>query len=187
MLSTLALLSSSRRHGNTGLLTDRIARGLGAEVVDLSALRLAPYDYQYRNRDDDFEPLIKRVLAHRQVILATPIYWYAVSPAMKVFLDRLCDLLELPDLLAEGRRLRGMNAYVVCTSVDEAPDAQFLGAWRATLGYLGMRFAGIAHANCREGLTSALLESTAGAFIARVREGAPPSESGSAAGARPSP
>ena len=53
---------------------------------------------------------MKRVLAHDQIIFATPIYWYAVSPAMKVFLDRLSalpggrlevvpeDELGLPDL-----------------------------------------------------------------------------------------
>lgn len=169
MLSTLALFSASRRHGNTGQLTDRIALELGIEVVDLAALRLSAYDYEHRNRDDDFEPLMKRVLAHEQIILATPIYWYAVSPAMKIFLDRISDLLELPDLLAQGRLLRGKNVYIVCTSVSEEPDAHFLGAWREICDYLGLRLAGVAHANCREGLTRALREATAGAFAAQVR------------------
>jgi len=59
---------------------------------------------------------MQRVLAHDQILFASPIYWYAVSPAMKIFLDRISDFLELPDLLAQGRRLRGKNAYVVCTS-----------------------------------------------------------------------
>ena len=116
MLSTIVLFSSSRRSGNTGQLVDRIARELGIQVVDLADQRISQYDYEHRNRKDDFEPLMKRLLAHEQIIFATPIYWYAVSPAMKIFLDRLSDYLELPELLPEGRRLRGKNAYVVCTS-----------------------------------------------------------------------
>jgi NAD(P)H-dependent FMN reductase len=173
MLSTIALLSSSRRHGNTGQLTDRIARELGIEVIDLGSLRLSAYDYEHRNRGDDFEPLMRHVLGHAQLILATPVYWYAVSPPMKVFLDRISDLLEIPELLGEGRRLRGKNAYVVCTSVCEEPDAQFLGAWRETFGYLGMHYGGVAHANCRDGLSPARLESVATAFAAQVRQALP--------------
>jgi multimeric flavodoxin WrbA len=60
------------------------------------------------------------VLAHDQIILATPIYWYAVSAAMKNFLDRLSDLLELPDLLPEGRR-----------SVHDAEAVRFAALFKA--------------------------------------------------------
>src|ERR1700722_6098373 len=123
MQSTIALFSSSRRAGNTGQLIDRIALELNIEVVDLAGQHMSSYDYDHLNRNDDFEPLIKRVLACDQIIFATPIYWYAVSPAMKVFLDRISDLLETPDLLSEGRRLRGKNAYVVCTSTGNDPSA----------------------------------------------------------------
>jgi multimeric flavodoxin WrbA len=126
MLSTIALLSSSRRLGNTGQLIDRIALELNIEVVDLAGQRMSSYDYDHLNRNDDFEPLMKRVLAHDQIIFATPIYWYAVSPAMKIFLDRISDLLELPDLLSEGRRLRGKKAYVVCTSISNEPSVAFM-------------------------------------------------------------
>jgi multimeric flavodoxin WrbA len=147
MRSTIALLSSSRRLGNTGRLIDRIAADLNIEVVDLTRLRMSSYDYDHLNRNDDFEPLMKRVLAHEQIIFASPIYWYAVSPAMKVFLDRLSDLLELPDLRSEGRRLRGKNAYVACTSSCDEPSAQFMGAFRETFDYLGMHFGGAVHVN----------------------------------------
>ena len=72
MLSTIALLSSSRRRGNTGQLIDRIALELSIEVVDLTRLRMSSYDYDHLNRHDDFEPLMKHVLAHDQIIFATP-------------------------------------------------------------------------------------------------------------------
>jgi multimeric flavodoxin WrbA len=177
MLSTIALLSSSRRLGNTGQLIDRIALELNIEVVDLTRLHISSYDYDHLNRNDDFEPLMKRVLAHDRIIFATPIYWYAVSPAMKVFLDRISDLLELPDLLSEGRRLRGKKAYVVCTSICNEPSAAFMDAFRETFDYLGMHFGGAAHVNCQDGYLPAVHDSEAVKFAALVREANSPARS----------
>ena len=170
MLSTIALFSSSRRHGNTGRLIDRIARELDIEVVDLTTLRMSSYDYDHLNRNDDFEPLMKHVLTHEQIIFATPIYWYAVSPAMKIFLDRFSDLLEILELLPEGRRLRGKNAYIVCTSICDEPSKEFTGAFLETFLYLGMHFGGIAHVNCSDGYLPALHDPEAVEFSSRVRE-----------------
>jgi multimeric flavodoxin WrbA len=169
MLSTIALFSSARRHGNTGQLIDRIASDLKIEVVDLDRLRLTPYDYDHRNRDDDFEPLMRRVLAHDQIVFASPIYWYSVSPAMKVFIDRISDFLDLPELLPEGRRLRGKTAYVVCTSVGDEPSPEFVGTFVETFTYLGLRFGGVAHANCSAGYLAATHDQAAIAFAAQVR------------------
>jgi multimeric flavodoxin WrbA len=175
MLSTIALFSSSRRLGNTGRLIDRIALELNIEVVDLTSLRISSYDYGHANRNDDFEPLMKLVLAHDQIVFATPIYWYAVSPAMKVFLDRISDLLELPDLLSEGRRLRGKKAYVACTSVSSEPSMPFMDAFRETFEYLGMHFGGVVHVNCQNGYLPAVHDSEALKFAALIREGHLPS------------
>jgi multimeric flavodoxin WrbA len=164
MLNAIALFSSSRRHGNTGQFMDRIAACLNIEVVDLAGIRMSAYDYAHRNRDDDFEPLMKRVLEFDRLFLATPVYWYSVAPTMKVFLDRITDFLELPELVDDGRRLRGKEAYVVCTSIyDEAP-ASFVNAFRDTFDYLGIRFAGVAHVNCRDGYSPGRHDSEADLF-----------------------
>jgi multimeric flavodoxin WrbA len=168
MPSTLALFASSRRNGNTGRFKDCIASQLGIEVVDLARLRIAPYDYDHRNRDDDFEPLMDRLLSHDQVILATPIYWYGVSPPMKVFLDRISDFLELPDLLSRGRQLRGRNAFVVCTSICDQPSPAFVSSFRETFDYLGMRFRGTAHVNCIDGYSPSVHDGEALAFALLV-------------------
>lgn len=170
MLNTMAIFSSSRRNGNTGRFIDRIAGDLGIEVIDLSSLRMSSYDYDHANRNDDFEPLMDRVLSRQQVIFATPIYWYAPSPAMKVFLDRISDFLELPDLLPRGRRLRGKNAYLVCTSICAEPSAAFMGAFRETFDYLGMNYGGVAHVNCQDGYLPAVHDPEALTFATLVRE-----------------
>ena len=168
MRSTIALFASSRRHGNTGQLIDRVASDLKVEVIDLAQRGISTYDYQHRNRGDDFEPLMERILEFDQIIFASPIHWYAVSPPMKVLLDRISDFLDLSELLDKGRKLRGKRAFVLCTSVDEEIDPSFIAAFRDTFGYLGMHYGGFLHANCQDGYVPANYERDIRAFISRV-------------------
>lgn len=167
--SAIALFASSRRHGNTGRFMDRIASELAIEVVDLGSKNISPYDYEHRNRGDDFERLMEKVLGFDQIILATPIYWYAASPPMKVFLDRISDFLDLPDLLEDGRRLRGKRAYVVCTSIYDEPAPSFTNAFLETFSYLGMTHGGVAQVNCRDGYIPEIHDRDAVAFAQCVR------------------
>ena len=169
MPSTIALFASSRRNGNTGRFMDRVAKELAIEVVDLTAKNISHYDYGHQNRGDDFERLMKRVLDFDQIIFATPIYWYAASPPMKVFLDRISDFLDLPDLLEEGRRLRGKRAYLVCTSIYDEAAPSFMNAFLDTFSYLGMQYGGVGHVNCRDGYNPAIHERVAVEFAQRVR------------------
>ena len=60
MAGAIALFASARRNGNTGKLIGHIAAQLAIEVIDLGRFRMAPYDYEHRNRGDDFEPLMLR-------------------------------------------------------------------------------------------------------------------------------
>jgi multimeric flavodoxin WrbA len=168
MLSTIALFASSRRNGNTGTFMDRVADELEIEVVDLTAMNISPYDYEHQNRGDDFERLMKKVLGFDQIIFATPVYWYAASPPMKVFLDRISDFLDLPDLLEEGRRLRGKHAYVVCTSIYDEAAPSFMNAFLETFSYLGMRYGGVGHVNCRDGYIPAIHERVAVEFARSI-------------------
>jgi multimeric flavodoxin WrbA len=169
MSQAIALFASSRRNGHTGRLMDEVAERLDIDVVDLAERSISAYDYEHRNRNDDFEGLMEAVLRHKQIIFASPVYWYAVSPPMKVFLDRISDLLDLPDLFEKGRQLRSKQAYVLCTSVyDEIPEP-FIGAFRATFDYLGMSFGGYLHANCGDGYKSELYQSDIAAFVERIK------------------
>jgi multimeric flavodoxin WrbA len=172
MPSTIALFSSSRRHGNTGRLIDRIASALKVEVIDLADHRISPFDYDHRNRDDDFESLMRRVLAQDQIIFASPIYWYSVSAPMKIFFDRISDFLELPDLLPEGRRLRGKTAYVVCTSASAEAAPEFMSAFDEMFRYLGMHFGGALHVDCSDGYVPEMHDPIARDFATRIRAAA---------------
>jgi len=166
--STIALFASGRRHGNTGRLLDMIASAIGMEVVDLAGLSIAPYNYEHSNRADDFEPLMQRLLEFDQIVFATPVYWYAPAAPMKLFLDRISDLLDLPDLKPWGRRLRDKQAFVVCTSVYAAVPAPFEAAFRDTFAYLGIRYGGLAHVNCRRGYDSAAARAAAAGMVEKL-------------------
>ena len=168
---SIAVFSSARRHGNTGQFIDFVAGELGIETIDLASVALSPFDYEHRNRHDGFEPLMRHVLDHDQLVFASPVYWYTVTATMKLFLDRLSDYLDLPDLLDEGRRLRGKHAYIVCTSICEEPPASFISTFVDTFEYLGMRYGGYAHANCEHGYVPARHQAGAVALIQRIRSG----------------
>ena len=165
----LALFSSARRDGNTGRLIDRVARDLPLEVIDLAEKRIATYTYDHRHRDDDFEPLMTHLLTFDRLLFASPVYWYSVTAPMKTFLDRISDYLDLPELLDQGRRLREKTAYVICTSVMEAPAPSFIDAFQQTFEYLGMRFGGYVHANCVDGYVPERYETDVAAFTDLIR------------------
>ena len=170
MQPAIALFASSRRNGNTGQLIDRIATDLQIEVIDLAENSISAYDYDHRNRGDAFEPLMTHVLEFDSIIFASPVYWYAVSPPMKTFIDRISDLLDVPELLDQGRRLRGKTGYVVCTSIYDEPPRSFVEAFKETFRYLGMDFGGHVHANCENGYVAERYEKEVRAFVHGVRE-----------------
>lgn len=169
MKDAIALLGSSRRHGNTGQLVDDIATRLDIEIVDLGQKCISPYDYEHRNRSDDFEPLMTRVLDFNHIIICSPVYWYSVSPQVKIFLDRITDYLDIPELLDDGRRLRGKTGHIVCTSIYDSAPSSFLATLTATFSYLGMHTGGVLHANCSAGYSNSNHGTEIAAFARRFR------------------
>ena len=179
MKKTLALFGSARRHGNTGQLMDLVAYRLGIEVIDLAEKDIAPYTYEHLNRHDDFEPLVDYVLKFENIVFASPVYWDAVSVPMKVFLDRLSDLLDIPELRDKWRRLRGKTAYVVCTSIHERVSTPFITSFKHTFRYLGMHYGGHLHVNCRDGFNPEAQERKVQRFVKQIeigRSGVGPSQ-----------
>lgn len=151
MGKAIALFASSRRNGNTGQLIDWIASSLGIPIIDLAEKDISPYDYEHKNINDEFIPVMNRLLSHEKIIFVTPVYWYGPSAQMKTFIDRISDFLDIEELKDMGRRLRGKTAYIVCTSISEDADSSFINSFKDTFEYLGMNFGGYVHANCENG------------------------------------
>ena len=134
------LLGSSRGDGNTRMAVDLALGGTAVEVIDLGQLDIGMYDYDHANASDDFLPLIERLASKSLWILATPVYWYAMSGRMKVFFDRLSDLVTIRK--ARGRSLKGTTVAVLASGTDTALPEGFEAPFRQTCDYLGMRYAG---------------------------------------------
>jgi multimeric flavodoxin WrbA len=152
MSNAISLFSSARRNGNTGTLIDTVAKMSKMDVINLDQLNISPFDYEHKNKDDDFLPLMEKVLNHQHIVFSSPVYWYSVTPAMKAFLDRISDLLILPELMGMGRQLRGKTGHIVTTSAQKGLSPHFSGTFEATFNYLGMNNGGALHVYCLEGI-----------------------------------
>ena len=140
------ILGSSRSNGNTTRIVNEIASQFNIDVVNLKDYKFSYYDYESKNREDDFLPLIKGIIEkYDTLIFATPIYWYSMSGIMKVFFDRFSDLIRIEK--ETGRQLRGKKFAVISNSHDDELDYDFYLPFRLSAEYLGMEYLGSQHFN----------------------------------------
>lgn len=144
MSNAVIIFGSSRSDGDTFKVVSRIQEFLRCDIIDLNAYAISYYDYSHANKDDDFLPLLKRVITeYDKVILATPVYWYTMGAVLKTFLDRFSDLLTIEKEL--GRKLRGKDLGVISCSLGSQVDKEFWHPFRETASYLGMHYLGGRH------------------------------------------
>ena len=140
------ILGSSRSNGNTTRIVNEIASQFNIDVVNLKDYKFSYYDYESKNREDDFLPLIKGIIEkYDTLIFATPIYWYSMSGIMKVFFDRFSDLIRIEK--ETGRKLRGKKFAVISNSHDDELEYDFYLPFRLSAEYLGMEYLGNQHFN----------------------------------------
>ncbi len=118
-----AIAGSSRNNGNTSY-----------------------YDYNSKNKEDDFLPLIKRLIENYETfVFSTPVYWYSMSRIMKFFLDRLSNFVRIEK--EKGRKLRGKRIGVISNSGETKLDSDFYIPFKKSAEYLGMKYGGDTHLN----------------------------------------
>lgn len=169
MNKTVAIIASSRRNGNTGKLIDWIAEKLNIDIIDLSPLNISPFDYEHKNIDDDFLPIMNRIFKYDNIIFTSPVYWFSMSAQMKVFIDRISDFLSIEELKDKGRKLRGKVGYVASTSISTQLDDSFIDSFTNTFKYLGMEFGGFIHVNCKNGFNSASYQNDVKDFVEKFK------------------
>src|SRR5690554_2198107 len=109
------------------------------------------------------------ILDFDRIVFASPECWYSVSPALKIFLDRISDYLDIPELLPKGMRLRGKTAYVITTSVYNKASTPFISAFENTFDYLGLSYGGCLHMNCKDGFDQAKSHQMVQRFVENIR------------------
>ena len=143
-MKPVIILGSSRRDGHTRKAVDELNKHLGCDIIDLADHRIGHYDYEHNNVEDDFLPLIQQIIEKYDLfIFATPVYWYTMSGVLKVFIDRLTDLLDAHQTL--GRQLRVKHMVVVTSSLGDHLGEDFWLPFIHTASYLGMQYQGGLH------------------------------------------
>ncbi len=144
MCKTVIIQGSSRSNGDTFTVVNYIANKYGFDTIDLKKMQIGHYDYEFKNSNDDFLPTIKNIIErYETIIFATPVYWYSMSGILKVFFDRISDLLiHHKDL---GRQLRTKQMAVIsCSNANDLKDG-FDMPFKASAEYLGMTYLGSIH------------------------------------------
>lgn len=144
MTKTVIIQGSSRSDGDTNKVVNHIATKHNFDVIDLATKNIGHFDYEFKNQEDDFLELMTHVIKHYDtIIFATPVYWYTMSGIIKVFLDRISDLLKIHKDL--GRKLRGKHMAVIsCSNADDLKNG-FNMPFYESANYLGMTYLGDLH------------------------------------------
>lgn len=77
----------------------RLSKNIGKQtkVFDLSKLIIEPFEYQRHDDRDDLRAVVAMMLQSQHIVFATPVYCYSMSATLKMFFDRLTDLLHDPN------------------------------------------------------------------------------------------
>ena len=137
-MSSIILLGSSGRKGKTESLCCRLAKEIGCDILNLDDYTISFFDYKHVNKSDGFVQLITQLLKHDHIIFASPVYWYSMSAQMKVFFDRMTDLLTIEQQL--GRELKGKCCSVVATGSDKIAPPCFIEPFKLSAAYLTIEF-----------------------------------------------
>lgn len=166
MKKGIIIQGSSRSEGDTSKIVSILKTETGFDVVDLNKLNIGHFDYEYKNKEDDFIELFKNIVTnYNSIIFVTPIYWYTMSGLMKVFFDRISDFLK--DEKDYGRQLRGMEMTSISSSNDSRFYEGFEMPFENSANYLGMSYNGHLHTWVENGLVPTEVKNNINAFVAK--------------------
>jgi putative NADPH-quinone reductase len=147
-MSAIAVIGIGRPNGNTRSTLDQLVADR-VEVLKLCRLSVGPYAYEHTSTSDDFESVVETLLGAQLIILATPVYWYAMSTQLKALIDRLTELVTTKRRV--GRELAGKTMLLAVTGSDPLLPEGFEVPFERTCAYLDMHWAGAIYVRVRPG------------------------------------
>ncbi|MGN1019769.1 MAG: flavodoxin family protein [Aristaeellaceae bacterium] len=121
----LILSGSPRKGGNSDLLCDEFARGAAESGHDVEKIRVATkkiapcsgccFCREHRGQcvhQDDMAELLQKMIDADVLVLATPVYFYAVAAQLKAVIDRT---------VARWLEVKNKEFYYIVTMADEDP------------------------------------------------------------------
>lgn len=158
---------SSRSNGNTNKIVTFIKDKTGFDIVDLKSKQITSFDYDFKNKGDDFIPLMKTIAdKYDTIIFATPVYWYSMSGIMKNFFDRITDCLRVEKEI--GRKLRGKKMGMISCGSDSELKKGFEMPFVESANYLGMNYLGDIHTWMENEMISESLKREINTFLEKI-------------------
>lgn len=143
-MKTVIIQGSSNPEGNTQIVANQLAQNINADVIFLGDKTILPFDYEFKNQNDDFNRLIHDILDHYDaIVFATPVYWYTMSGIIKNFLDRFTDGLLHDKTLGEKFTGKTLSA-LACGSAKEPIEGFYIPFQKSAM-YLKMNYLGDVH------------------------------------------
>lgn len=114
----IVILGTGRADSNTHDAILKVNDFNSAKIVELHKLKIEKYTYKISPsiQRDDFISIVNQMIIATDILFATPVYWYSMSGELKIFFDRLTDLITTNKPL--GRALTGKNIYLLATGSD---------------------------------------------------------------------
>jgi multimeric flavodoxin WrbA len=139
MKKGVIILGSSNSDGETRKIVSFVSEKTSFQIIDLKTKKIAEFDYEFKNRNDDFHPLIKEIVnTYEIIVFATPVYWYSMSGTMKTFFDRISDCLKIEK--ETGRKFKGLDMAIISCGSDRELKNGFHMPFIETAKYLGMNY-----------------------------------------------
>ena len=124
-------------NGNTSQLIERIYPNTPSIKLLNYHIELYNYDEKYSEKDQ-FLDIVHQLLDADEIIFATPVYWYSMSSRLKIFFDRMTDLIGTNKKI--GRKLMGKKMSVITTSNGNNLDENFFLPFIETANYLHLEY-----------------------------------------------
>jgi multimeric flavodoxin WrbA len=141
---SLVILGSNRKKSITEQLVHKTLSDTPYDSIDLLDYKIAHYNYDaIYPADDEFEKIIAKIIPYNNLIFATPVYWYSMSGRMKIFFDRLTDLITIKKEI--GYQLRGKSITIIAVGADQTVPEGFEIPFKHTAAYLGINYKGCAY------------------------------------------
>lgn len=149
----LFLLGSARANGNTEMLARRAAAALPKDTdqvwVNLRDLVLPAFE-DLRHRGDGSYPrpggdegiLVDATMGATDIVLVSPMYWYTVSTATKLYLDYWSGWLRVPGMNFKQVMTTKTLRAVVTYAGDRAKTAPVVDTLRLCAEFFPMRWGG---------------------------------------------
>ena len=159
---------SSRSDGNTHKVVNVVKEKTGFDVVDLKSKNIGVFDYQFKNQQDDFIPLMTEIVEKYDTILfATPVYWFSMSGLMKNFFDRITDCIKIEKEI--GRQLKGKSMAMISSGSGPELKEGFTMPFVESASYLGMNYLGDIHTWIEEDVIPEVLNHELTEFVEKLR------------------